>query len=392
MRFRAAWVIVPLLLAAACGGAPSDDDATAKSAPTPTATPTVPTAASTVAPAVRYPGSAWARSERGDWSELDAILARDGSTCVAVIKDGVLVHDGYWNGGGAEVPQRVYSITKSLSSLLVGMYVDGGEVDLDGSASEQVDEWRGGPAEEVTVRSLLAMTSGRHGDESADRHMIRVAPDKTAYSVGVAQDRGPDEGWSCDNVAAQTLESVLDDVDETDDVVDIAQRRLFGPIGMRHTTWARDAAGNALTFSGVESTCHDLARVGHLMLNEGTWKGEQLLSADYVEQATSPSSAHNAAYGLMWWTNGRGRIVEVLRQAGFADDKAPYDGPRTSCTGRCVLGLRLRQPVRRGGAERGSRRGAARFSAGDPRPGDVRLVHRRCVVVGGSRSCKPVTV
>jgi CubicO group peptidase (beta-lactamase class C family) len=62
------------------------------------------------------------------------------------------------------------------------------------------------------------------------------------------------------------------------------------------------------------------------MLNRGTWKDEQVLSPDFVEQATTPSSDLNAAYGLLWWTNAEGRVVEVLRQAGFAADKAPYEG------------------------------------------------------------------
>ncbi|NRQ50454.1 beta-lactamase family protein [Aeromicrobium sp. YC3-14] len=206
------------------------------------------------------------------------------------------------------------------------MHADDGSLDLDDTASESVDEWRGSPAEAVTVRDLLAMTSGRRWDEVSDSRMIRSEPDKTAFSTGLSQVQRPGDEWVYDNSAVQTLESVLDDLDESDDVVANAERRLLEPLGMRDTEWGRDAAGNALTFSGVESTCLDLARVGHLMLTDGTWKGEQLISADYVAQATSTSSRLNAAYGLLWWVNAEGRVVEVLRQAGFQTDKAPYEG------------------------------------------------------------------
>lgn len=318
---------------AACSGSSDSTRAgagerrTTAPVPVPVA-PTSATPSTTAAPSdpLTYPGRTWQRAEAGDWSRLDADLARDGSTCVAVVKDGRLVHDAYWNGGSERAGQRIYSITKSLTALLVGMQVDDGSLALDDSASEQVDEWREGPAADVTVRSLLSMTSGRRWSEAADRRMIRATADQTALAVAAAQDREPGEQWVYDNAAAQTLESVLDDVVEDDDVVAMAADRLLGPLGMRDTTWGRDAAGNALTYSGARSTCLDLARVGQLMLTGGQWRGRQLLSTDLVRQITTPSSDLNAAYGLLWWTNATGRIVEIRRQAGFAADRAPYEG------------------------------------------------------------------
>lgn len=324
-----ALVTAGLLVVTGCSGHDGSSGPRVSSPAASSAPPTTPRAApSTPEPtaAVRYPGRQWDRAEVGDWADLDETLARDGSTCVAVVKDGRLVHDAYWNGGGPRVPQKVYSITKSLTSLLVGMHDGGGELDLDAPAAEHLPAWRGSDAEQVTPRSLLAMTSGRYWDEAVDRQLISVAADKSAYAVGLRQERPPGEQWRYDNVATQVLEPVLQDVAGTADVAALAQRRLLDPLGMPDTTWERDAAGNALTFSGVRSTCLDLARVGHLMLNRGAWDGQQLVPADYVREATMPSSELNAAYGLLWWTNAQGRVVEVLRQAGFATDKSPYEG------------------------------------------------------------------
>jgi CubicO group peptidase (beta-lactamase class C family) len=305
-----------VLLVALCACSGSDDDVTV----TPVTLPTI-----TVEPDA-FPGKDWQRAERGEWSALDAELRRNGSTCVAVVQDGELIHDAYWNGGSKHTRQRVYSITKSLTSLLVGMAADLGAIELDDTASEEVDEWRVGPAEAVTVHDLLSMTSGRHWNEATDRRMIRDEPDKTTFAVNLAQERPPGEDWVYDNSAVQALESVLDDVYESDDVVENAERRLLDPLGMRDTSWARDSAGNALTYSGVESTCLDMARVGHLMLNRGAWDGQQVVSEAYVDRATHTSSDFNAAYGLLWWVNAKGRVVEVLRQAGFPSDKAAYEG------------------------------------------------------------------
>ncbi len=79
-----------------------------------------------------------------------------------------------------------------------------------------------------------------------------------------------------------------------------------------------DAAGNTLTFMGLQTTCLDLARFGYLMLQGGTWDGEQVVSADFVEQATAVSSTElNAGYGYLFWLNHRGRIGSpVARHLG----------------------------------------------------------------------------
>jgi CubicO group peptidase (beta-lactamase class C family) len=320
-----------VMLVASCSG-PADAPQSRRS-PSPSATPAAtatPSPAETSAETPVFPGRRWQRADAGDWTDFDAELRRDGSTCVAVIKDGRLVHDAYWNGGGERTRGRIYSIAKSLTAIVVGMQVDDGAVGLDDSASRQIREWRGTAAEKITVRSLLSMTSGRRWSDAVDRQMIRSTDDQTAFAVGIDAGRGlgspVGHDWVYDNTAVQTLEGVLDDAAAHGDVVELASRRLLGPLGMRDTVWGRDAAGNALTYSGAESTCLDLARVGHLMLNQGRWDGRQLLSADLVRQLTTPSSDRNAAYGLLWWTNARGRVVEVWRQAGFATDRAPYEG------------------------------------------------------------------
>ena len=144
-------------------------------------------------------------SSAGADDQRDRDLERADTSCVAVIQDGELVHEGYWNGGGPDVPVRTYSITESLTSVLVAMAAGDGALTLDDAASEQVDEWRTGPAGDVTVRDLLSMTSGREWRESTDRQLIRNSRDQTAYAVGLQQRAAPGE-WVYDNSAPQVLE------------------------------------------------------------------------------------------------------------------------------------------------------------------------------------------
>jgi CubicO group peptidase (beta-lactamase class C family) len=53
---------------------------------------------------------------------------------------------------------------------------------------------------------------------------------------------------------------------------------------------------------GLWINSQDLARFGLMILNHGNWDGEQVVSAEWIKQATTPS-AHGPDYGYLWWLN-----------------------------------------------------------------------------------------
>jgi CubicO group peptidase (beta-lactamase class C family) len=81
----------------------------------------------------------------------------------------------------------------------------------------------------------------------------------------------------------------------------------------------KDPSGNTLAFMGGQASCQDLARFGYLLLNEGRWGDRQIVPAEFVDEATTPATDLNAAYGYLVWLNRPGRIEIPI--AG------PRDGP-----------------------------------------------------------------
>ncbi len=312
MRLRAALLAGLVLAGCASDPAPPKAEPTTR---TPTRTPTP-------APTFTYPGRTWDQDEQGDFAKLDRELADARSTCFAVVKDGRLVH----STGGRSV-RPAYSITKSVTAILVGIAADEGKLTLDDKAADYIPQWQDTAADKVTIRDLLSNTSGRHWDLVTDySQMVARAPDKTAFSIALGQDAKPGTKWDYNNSAVQTLEAVLQEA-TGEDVAAYAKKRLFDPLGLRDTSWAHDTAGNTTTYSGITSSCHDLARIGYLMMRSGAWKGTQIVSDSFVAEATNESSSPlNAAYGLLWWVNKPGRVVTIERAAGFARDSAPYVG------------------------------------------------------------------
>jgi CubicO group peptidase (beta-lactamase class C family) len=206
------------------------------------------------------------------------------------------------------VPREVFSITKSVTSTLVGIAIRDGDLRLDDKVSRYVPQWRGTPSESVTVRHLLSNDSGRFWSMQSDYRDLLAARSRTRYAVGLPQQHAPGSAWAYNNAAIQVLEPVLEQATGMP-VARFARTRLFRPLGMDHSTFITDRADDAAVFYGVRTTCLDLARLGSLYLGRGKVGGTRLLDTSYVERAVGRSSTvHNAAYGYLWWLNRPGTI------------------------------------------------------------------------------------
>lgn len=276
------------------------------------------------------PGATWetaAPSAVGlDGAKLDELASQaeiGKSHCFAVVRHSKLAVDRYFSGTGPESAQDVFSMTKSVTSTLIGIAQDNGDLKISDRASKWIAEWRGTPSADVTIRDLLSNDSGREWSLAIDYSQLIGAADRTAFAVGLTQASPPGTVWAYNNSAIQTLQRVLQGATGQDPVT-FAQQRLFGPLGMTHTKMTRDRAGNAQMFEGVDSTCQDMARFGLLMLRHGVWGKKQVVSAAWVEQATGKSSQKlNAAYGYLWWVNRRGVIGGATAATSIATANDP---------------------------------------------------------------------
>jgi CubicO group peptidase (beta-lactamase class C family) len=204
---------------------------------------------------------------------------------------------------------NVFSVTKSITSTLVGIAQEEGRLQIDQTAASYIPRWASTPSERVTVRNLISNNSGRFWSFESD-YVTGLLPalDQTEYAVGLSQQFDPGTVWEYNNSAIQTLEEVLAQATEQD-VGSYAQAQLFEPIGAS-ARMNPDPSGNPLVYQGASASCDDMARFGYLALREGRWKGEQIISKQWLQQATKSSTELNSAYGYMWWTNHKGHVVQ----------------------------------------------------------------------------------
>jgi CubicO group peptidase (beta-lactamase class C family) len=261
-----------------------------------------------------YPGAQWQVGVPEDHglssaglADMAAIAAQHQSTCLLVVRGGVLVGEWYWDGYDASTPlPDVWSVTKSTTAAVVGIAQAEGLLDIHDRASDYIPQWQGTASEDVTIFDLLTHTAGREWDFFSDIAILETA-DQTGYSLSFGQELEPGTRWDYSNLGTQALEAVLESA-VGGDVEDYFQTKLFEPIGM-NASLARDQVGNPLVYAGLSATCQDLARFGYLHLRKGRWNDEQVIPKAWVGESTRPSTELNEAYGYLWWLNSPGHVV-----------------------------------------------------------------------------------
>lgn len=231
---------------------------------------------------------------------------------VLVVHDGELVAEKYASEFDQDTPLLGWSMSKSLTSALVGVLVRDGKLDLEAPAP--VPEWRGAgdPRGAITLDMLMRMSSGLefnedYGGPFADvLHMLYMSDDFGAYTAARPLAHEPDTHWNYASGTSNLISRIVRDTvgGRYSDYQDFPRERLYYPIGMTSVTMEPDPSGTRVGSSYTYATARDWARFGLLFLRDGVWNGQRLLPDGWVDYCTTPApAAPNGRYGAHWWLN-----------------------------------------------------------------------------------------
>ena len=227
----------------------------------------------------------------------------------------------YYQGGDLHTQQ---SVTKSVTSILVGIAIDDGAIpegvstpamswfadygpDLD-------DPRRAG----MTLEDLLTMRSGLDWDESLPYTdpansctALEASADWIQFIIDRPMREAPGERFDYNSGASVLLGKIVREA--TGEPADeYARERLFEPLGITDFYWKRTPKGEVDTEGGLYLRAIDMARIAQLMLQRGEWEGEQIVSKAWVERSTSavvpsivPEAPGSPGYGYQWWIDGQ---------------------------------------------------------------------------------------
>jgi len=242
---------------------------------------------------------------------LDELEAVDGARSVVVVHRERVVAEDYWWGSSISM-HHVRSVTKSITSMLVGIAIERGFID---SIDVRMVDFlptdlrpSGGAKDDILVRHLLTHTSGFLWDENAEIVGWISSSNPLSYILNRPLVDTPGTDFNYSTAATHVLSAVLEEAVGVDIEV-FAESYLFAPLGISSWQWERDPQGYPFAGHGVELRTEDMAKLGVLFLNHGRWGDEQVVPADWVRQATATHFRGNSSwgpvdrvsYGLLWW-------------------------------------------------------------------------------------------
>jgi len=316
---------------------------------------------------------------------------------VMVLRHGHVVAEGWWAPHTPERARLVYSVSKSFTSSALGFALAEGLVSLDDtllSYFPELDAEVSHPwSRDIRLRHLASMTTG-HDRDLLDEVIALDAREPVRGLLLIPPDREPGTLFAYSQPSTYALAAVIQRVTGVP-LSHYLRPRLFDPLGIGEVWWQSWPRGRELGFSGIFVRTEDIAKLGQLYLQRGRWNGVQLLSEEYVAEATS-RHIDTPAQDNVDWQQGYGFQFWMARH-GYRGDGAfgqfcvvlPELDAVVATTGgteamQAVLdhlwtellpGLEATQPDETAEPELKRRLAALRLSAceGKPTPSDLRV-------------------
>lgn len=224
---------------------------------------------------------------------------------IRVLQGGKLLEEYRWI---PEQPRLIYSCSKSFTCIAAGFAVAEGLFQLDDKVLDLLDlpqyaeEWS-----ELTVRNLLTMSSGHEEAtllteerKSIDCWLDAFFAKKRVYPPG--------EHFVYNNGCTYLI-SVIIQEKSGQKLSDYLESRLFHPLGFGKPYWAESPQGYTQGLTGLYLTTTQLGEFGQLLLDCGRKDGKQLISEEWIREATckqistcAPDEPDwNSGYGYFFW-------------------------------------------------------------------------------------------
>lgn len=233
-----------------------------------------------------------------------------------VIQDGKLLFEEYWDGYSERSHSNSFSMAKSIVSLAVGCAIDDGFIEsVDQPVQDFYPEFAEYNGKTLTLRHLLTMSAGVDFQEAytspfSPTTKLYYGNDLQKVTFDMKMIEEPGVNFVYQSGVTQLLTFIVE-MATGEPISDYVSRRLWSFMGAEETAvWSLDKKdGIEKAYCCFNSNARDFARFGQLILNEGRWGRWQLVSAEYMKEATTPDrsliykeyNTPNTVYGFQFW-------------------------------------------------------------------------------------------
>jgi len=253
------------------------------------------------------------------YSEDRYVMARS----LLVFRNGKLVAEAYPNDpDDAYKIANIQSCTKSITSLLAGVAMEKGLVEiLDIRFYDLFPEWFDDnlPKRQIRLKDALRMQAGLEFDN--DKHTLQLYQRKdNSIQWILSKDLIHVPGTFMNyNDGAPHLVSKAIEMLTMQPTASFAEIYLFEPLGIKDWMWESSHDGVTYGAFSLFLKPRDLGKIGQLVIQNGTWDNQKIISPEYLEEATSIQaiSGHNDhPYGYYFWIYPEWKAFAALGHGG----------------------------------------------------------------------------
>ena len=243
-----------------------------------------------------------------------------------LVRYGRVFLDAYFYPYDGSAVHDMASVTKSITTTLIGIAIDQGKLKLDDpmvSFFPEITITNPDPRiDKVTLKDLVMMANGLESTGMAqDEHTLAVMESsdnwlKTAVDRKMAYD--PGTHFVYDSPGMHILSGILQKATGMTEL-EFARQNLFGPLGIQDVIWPVDPQGYNQGFGNICLNPRDAAKIGYLWLNQGAWDGKQIVSKKWVEETskTQIKTGMDDNYSYGWWITEKNGVVDSVFAQGL---------------------------------------------------------------------------
>lgn len=236
---------------------------------------------------------------------------------ILVYRHDCLVTEGYYAPYQSDTLHRMFSISKSFTSIAIGLLADEGKLSLDDpiisyfpdKVPDDIHPWIAA----MTIRDMLMMRTCH----ASTTYKVNMQTDWVESFFTVPPTHPAGKVFHYDTSSAHTLAALVERLSGMP-MLDYLKEKL-SPLGLSKESYMlTDPFGVSMGGSGLNATPMDLLKFAYLIAHEGLVDGKQLLSSSYIREATSnltptlvpaPCRSEACGYGYQFWRNEKDGYV-----------------------------------------------------------------------------------
>jgi CubicO group peptidase (beta-lactamase class C family) len=243
-----------------------------------------------------------------------------------VFRNGKLVAESYMKDANEIVNKTaVWSCTKQFTAILTGIAVEEGLFTVDDPISDYLPQSVSYGKGHITIKNLLTMKSGidfsNDGFNGETSKLLREKPaDSLSFILDLDMYSAPGLSFNYNDGDPQIISAIIQE--RTGKTMKLwAEEVLFSKIGITNLEWMSYKDGITMGAFGILTTPREMAKIGQLVMNNGQWNSEQIVSSTWINKMTqekvssSETNEANITFGYYWWRDSN-RGTEFMRGHG----------------------------------------------------------------------------